>query len=585
MSRTSLMRLLAHPLTPLALAAALCTAAYANALGGQFVFDDIVLVRDAPHVHDITHFGRMLSAMGESEGIGYRPVRTLTHMIEYQVFGPRAWGYHLTNVLLHLAVCLLLFRLCRRFGLGELASLASMAIFALHPVHTESVAYISGRRDLLYALFFTAGMLAYIRGVREKSRLLVFAALPLYVLGVFSKEQAVTLPVVLYLWDVLVHRRREAWPVRLWRPFQHQPVFWAIIWAGALAFFLYRGVLLPRTSQPDWWGGSPAVNFATALAVHARYLLVQIWPVDLLADYSAHAFPLAQGFLDRRTVLGILLLLASLAIAVASTRRAPLLSLAIISYWVLLLPVSHIIPHHELAAEHHLYLPSASLCLIAGAGLAALAKRRRIVGWGLLVLLLPLLLGLTISRNRVWRSEESLWADTVRKAPRCARALFNLAIVHIKRDDLDSGEDLLRRSLIEKDFPRGRAYLANVLTRKGRYAQAHDMLSNAIQADPDDLYVVKYHCQNLIHLGLSPEALPLLEKAVTTWPRDADMHFMLSGTYLALGRPGEALSESLTVLSLRPDDERTRKIAVLIAGKLGKADLARKLEAGWSPDR
>ena len=346
-----------------------------------------------------------------------------------------------------------------------------------------------------------------------------------------------------------------------------------------------RGILMPRTSQPDWWGGSLAVNFATALAVHARYVLVQLWPVDLLADYSVNAFPLAQGFLDRRAVMGLLLLLASVVLAITSSRRAPLLSLAILSYWVLLLPVSHIIPHHELAAEHHLYLPSASLCLIAGAGLAAMAKRRRMVGWGVLLLLMVLLTTLTISRNRVWRSDEALWSDTVQKAPHCARALFNLAIVHIKDDELDRGEELLRRSLEVKDFARGRAYLGNVLTRKGLHDEAHGLLSGAHEADPDDPYVVKYHCQNLIHLGLETEALPLLEKAITSRPDDADLPYMLSGAYLATGRPGEALSEILTVVSLRPDDERARKIAVLIATKLAKADLALKLKGGWSPDR
>jgi hypothetical protein len=576
---------MSHPLAPLALAAVLCTAAYANSLGGDFVFDDIVLIRDATHVHDIGQVPRMLSAMAESKGIGYRPVRTLTHMIEYRIFGPRTWGYHLTNVLLHIAVCFLLFLLARRLGLSDTAGFTAMAIFALHPVHAESVAYISGRRDLLYSLFFLSGMLAYMRGASEKSTRLVFAALPLYVLGIFSKEQAVTLPVVLYLWDVLSHNGRRTWPGRLLSPFKRQPVFWSILLAGAFAFFLYRGVILPRTSHPEWWGGSASANFATALAVHLRYMIVQIWPVDLLADYSANAFALAQGFADRRTVMGLLVLLASIALAVTTTRRAPLVSLAVLSYWVLLLPVSHVIPHHEIAAEHHLYLPSACLCLAVGAGIASLARRRRIAAWGLLVVLLPLLLGLTISRNRVWRSEQTFWTDVVEKAPRCARALYNLAIVHIKRDELDTGEELLRRSLEEKDFARGRAYLGNVLTRKGQYDEAHTHLSSAHETDPHDPFVVKYHCQNLIHLGREEDALPLLEKAVSSWPDDADLHFMLSGAYLARGRAGEALSECLTVLALRPDDERARKIAVLISTKLGQTDLARRLMDGWSPDR
>lgn len=576
-------RFLTHPLAPLIASLVLVSVAYMNACGGEFVFDDLPLVRDAGHIRSLDNVGSMFSLMAEDRGYGYRPVRTLTHMVEYRIWGLETWGYHLVNILLHALVCLLLYRLSRRLGLGEMASLAGMAIFAVHPVHTEAVTYISGRRDLLFTLFFLAGMLAYIRGVQEDRRWLVLAALPLFALSVFSKEQGITLPAVLYAWEVLVHRRAQPWPRRIWRPLAGQPVFWAVIWAGALGFFLYRGVLLPRTFHPHWWGGSPEANFATVLAVHLRYLVVLVWPANLLADYSPHAFPLARSFADWRTIASILAIAASLALAVRTARSHPLVPLTVASWWIMLLPVSHIIPHHELAAEHHLYLPSAGPCLAAGVGIVALARRRAWAGGGLLALVIVLMLGLTLSRNRDWHTAEALWGDTVEKAPRCGRALFNLAVVHVERGELDTGESLLRRALASTDIPRARAYLGDVLSKQGRHEEALEVLGRAYDRYPEDRFVIKYHALNLLRMDRPATAQDVLEKGIRTWPEDPDMHYLLGGCYLMAGRPGDALEQNLMVLGYRPGDEDARKIAIQIARKLGRSGLARKLQNGWTP--
>jgi Flp pilus assembly protein TadD len=567
-----------------AVALVLVLVAYSNGLGGAFVFDDIPLVRDAPHVRSLSSVGPMLALMAEDQGHGYRPVRTLSHMLEHRIFGLRPFGYHTTNVLLHALTCILLFFLARRLGLSPAASMASMALFAVHPVHTEAVTYISGRRDLLFSLFLVAGMLAYVRGVQERSRLLVLAALPLYLLGVFSKEQGITLPAVLYLWEVLVNRSQDPWPRRLVSPLLAQPAFWAAIWAGAGAFFLYRGVLLPRTFHPGWWGGSASANFATVLAVHVRYLAVQLWPVDLLADYSPHAFRIADGFRDGRALLGLGILASSLALAAYTLRRYPLVALAIVTYWILLLPVSHLIPHHELAAEHQVYLPSGCLCLLAGAGVALLERRRTWAGAGLLVLAAVLMTGLTISRNRVWHDGEALWSDTVARAPRCGRALLNLGLVYFESGELERAEPLLRRSIGARDLPRAHATLGNVLSKKGRYQEAHATLAAAYRRFPSDPHVIRFHALNLLRTERAAEALGVLEKGVGLWPSDPELRYLLGGCYLAAGRPGDALEQNLLVLSLAPDHEDGRRIAVKLARHLGRTGLARKLEDGWSPE-
>jgi tetratricopeptide (TPR) repeat protein len=192
--------------------------------------------------------------------------------------------------------------------------------------------------------------------------------------------------------------------------------------------------------------------------------------------------------------------------------------------------------------------------------------------------------GLTLSRNRDWLTSEALWSDTVRKAPRCGRALLNLAIVHGERGELDEAEPLLRRSLEATDIPRARAYLGDLLSRRGRLGEADRTLRAAYERYPQDRFVVKFHAMNLLRMDRHDEARGILEKGIATWPGDPDLHYLLGGCHLMAGRPVDALEQNLEVLRRRPGDAAARKIAVEIARKLGRADLARRLEDGWTPE-
>lgn len=568
-----LRRLVEHRACVWVVAAVLCFGVYSNGLGGEFVFDDLFLVRDAPHVRSVGGIWDVLGEMASKDGIGYRPVRTFSHMLEYQIFGLRTWGYHLTNVLLHVVFCVLLFRLGRRLGLGVLTSLAGMAVFALHPVHTEAVTYISGRRDLLFSIFFVGGWLSYMKGVREGKRVWVMLTFVFYALSIFSKEMGITLPVVIYAWEVLVNRRGKVFAA-----LRDQPVFWGILWLGAAGFFVYRGILLPRTFNPVWWGGDPVTNFATVLMIHMRYLAVQVWPFDLQADYTPFAFDFALSFLDWRAAFGILVIVLSAALGVISWRRWPLVPLGVISYWVILLPVSHIIPHHEPAAEHHVYLPSVVVCLAVGAGLVWVGKRTRWAGIAAWCVLFVVLSAGTISRNVVWTEEELLWADTVRKAPWCARAQLNLAIKYLERRELDQAEVLLRRSFRSVDFSKTRAYLGNLYTLRREYETADRILRAGVRKWPKDRFILRFHALNLRFMGREDEAREVLDGAIRMYGWDPDLHFLKAGSYVMSDQPGEALEEYLEVLRIRPVDDDSRDAAIVLARALGKPDLAQKLE-------
>src|ERR1044071_6286971 len=169
-------------------------AVYANSLGGDFVFDDQYLVLVYSRPRSLSH---LLEMMIDS----YRPVRNLSYILDYIVWGARPFGFHLTNVLLHAANAALVFLLARRFRLSAVAAFLTALIFAVHPIQTDAVAYISGRRDVLFTLFYLAAFHSY-PTYHARRRFKYFALfLICWACSLMAKEMAVSLPLLIFLWN------------------------------------------------------------------------------------------------------------------------------------------------------------------------------------------------------------------------------------------------------------------------------------------------------------------------------------------------------------------------------------------------
>src|SRR5690349_20614376 len=169
-------------------------ACYANSLGNGFVFDDKSIILDNRLLRSLANLPHLLTA-------SYRPLRDVSHALDFALWGERAAGFHLTNILIHLANSLLVFALVRRMMGGVFAALVAALVFAMHPLQPDAVAYVSGRRDVLFSLFYLAGFHCYL--TYRSHRQLVWLAL--FVLGwglsLMAKEMAATLPAVIFLWN------------------------------------------------------------------------------------------------------------------------------------------------------------------------------------------------------------------------------------------------------------------------------------------------------------------------------------------------------------------------------------------------
>jgi len=170
-------------------------ACYANSVGNGFVFDDEFLI---PAYSRTWNFSELIKVLFES----YRPVRNASYVIDFLVWGPRPFGFHLMNVLIHAVNSVLVFFLVRRLTPRKGIAVVASRIFAVNPIQTDAVSYVSGRRDILFTMFYLAAFLAYLR-YRTQGSIKTFALfLGCWALSLMSKEMAVTLPLIIFIWNV-----------------------------------------------------------------------------------------------------------------------------------------------------------------------------------------------------------------------------------------------------------------------------------------------------------------------------------------------------------------------------------------------
>jgi tetratricopeptide (TPR) repeat protein len=425
------------------LPAAAVLAVYFNAFGGAFQFDDYNVIVDNPGVHS---FPAWLAGLFT----GIRPLLKLTYTLNW-TSGWGLFGFHLFNVSVHAANGVLVYILSRKFfdwyafaGTAgesnsvrpvtlqqnsgnaltpEFAAMTAALLFALHPVQTEAVTYICGRSTSLMALFYFGSMLAYIRGAERRGRLLLYALSPiLFAAAVAVKETALTLPFALVLWEASGPYAKR------WRDIARlQAAHWAVFVVLALYLLInpsYSDLLIYGLASR-----SLADNLLSQINGVSYLLSRLVWVHRLSIDPG---LPVAHGWtllLGAEAVLLLALLLAGLV----GMRKRPWLGFGLLWFFLHLLPTNSVVPRLDLANERQLYLASWGIFLALG---GELLRLRSSAAWSTrtvraAVAAILLMLGcFTVMRNQVYRTEVSLWEDTVRTSPDNARAHNNLGFAY-----------------------------------------------------------------------------------------------------------------------------------------------------------
>ena len=466
----------------------LTVAAYWHGLYGQFVeWDDTTHITRNPAIRALTPENLRIMFTQPTAKL-YVPLTWLTFAVDYQLWGRDPFGYHLTNLVLHLAntllVLALVFKILRdRSPIAAPAAVLTAAIFGVHPLRVESVAWATERKDVLFAFFFLLALVVYIRWARGKNWPNYAICFALFAASCLSKSTAVTFPVVLLLMDAFVFKRRA---------FLEKIPFFVV--SAIIAFVTLvaqaagEGQTLANTEAIPYWGRLGLVGYCSLFYVKKFF-----WPSHLSAVYPAFDEFGWTSWTAIGYALGFILLTG---VIVAARRRAPVLLPSWLFYLITLSPTIGLVPVGiHVVADRFSYLPLVGLAFPVSFGLVTAADkltRRQAVAGGALyccvaasVFFLTLL---SVQRTRVWENTETLFQNAIQENPNCLPAYINLTEWYTSHRQFDKAIGCGQQAIqIAPEGLPGRRNLAHALIQAGRPKDAIGVLRPLAEHKVQDL--------------------------------------------------------------------------------------------------
>lgn len=461
--------------------------AYVNTVRNDFVWDDRYVLSENPHVRDL---GNIPSFFISSETQAsydmkvYRPLRQAMFAVEYRVFGLAPEGYHLSSIFIHCLSSMLLFLLLRYLGLGIPMSFVASMLYSIHPVHTEVVANITGRTDILFLFFYLIGLICAIRSRTGGRKTLYLAAMSgAYCFSLLSKEMAISFPFMVILVDCYLEQGDM-------RKLKRRLPVYLVLLALSLLYLFVRTRAIGEAGAADYYGDTFWTTMFSETAIVVRYLKLFFVPYPLSARYDL--FLLESPF--NPFTIAFLLLFTGLVAATVTAFSRKTFSLPLLGGWwfvLALLPVSNIVPiRASMMAERYLYLPLIGLLILAVSVFRDReffrSGRKARIALPVFLVILSAFFALTVSRNTVWKSDLTLFEDTAQKAPGSLAVHWNLFDIYQKAGDPQKAAAEYR-AMKRINEETARQYLAVALKyrEEGKRADAIRLAQKALRTKPD----------------------------------------------------------------------------------------------------
>ncbi len=537
---------------------------YWPALKGPFVFDDFHLPFNDPNA----------STAGAPFWIGgVRPALMATYWLNFAISGKQPMAYHIGNLLLHALTTWLVFLLLRR--LLELAGVQSdqklMALFGaglflLHPLQTESVAYIAGRSEEVAGLFLVAAWLVFVKNFGSATRMITaLEILLLDGIALAGKESAISLPAILLLTDIYWNPASLSGQLR-----NRAKLYIPIILGGMLAT-----VRILRTLRAGTGAGfsqnvvTPGLYALTQCRVIPTYIRMFFFPVGQNGDWKLRFF---TSLTDRAAWVYVLVMLTFVALIVRTYRKARLFSFGLAAFLIMLLPTSSVVPVIDAVAERRMYVPIIGLILASIWLIVHFRPRLQILHGErnlriALALLLSLEAGLSFERSRLWGNDILFWANSAEGNPENTRALLGLGDAYIFQGKCMDGVRVYR----------------NLEQRVGATEEVEANLANAYQCNrqPDLALGVlralvakiptaaKYAQIGYLEAasGHVEDALEAIRKSLELDPRNANAYAYRGVIQLVRGNQAEGTVDLTRALEIEPENVTARYGMEMLKGK------------------
>jgi tetratricopeptide (TPR) repeat protein len=470
---------------------------FSNSLLGDFVYDDLVIVKDNPNLKTLSDIPKLFLQpyWGENNNEGlYRPLAHVTYAINFAISKDDTYSYHLVNIFIHIVSSLLIYWLSNHYCKSKYIALLCSLFFAVHPVHCEAVAAIYGRPELLATFFL---LLAWFGFAKGKTNNLWYAfSLINYFLSLLCKESGIVFVGVLLLVQICTE---TSWKEKL-RP---DPKLLGYIFTTipylAIRVYVTKVIGIPKGGQ--FLGRETFLTRVYTMSLgYLEYFRMLIWPDKLYTEYTFDVIPRATSP-NIVVIFAMLVIFSLVIIGILQINKKPASSYAILFFFVTTSIVSNIfIPTGVLIAERTIYFPVASVCLL----LALILYQIHKIGWqktsiGLAIVLIALASVRTYYRNFDFKDNFALFGSVLKLVPNHFKMTSAIAGIYEERGELLEAEK----------------YYKKLIEIAPRYTQAYSALAN--------LYVSQ---------GFDNKALPLLEKAIEISPSSANAYVPLGRIYL-----------------------------------------------------
>jgi tetratricopeptide (TPR) repeat protein len=571
-------------------------AIYAQVIGHQFItLDDDGYIKENAMVNRGVTLAGVAWAFTTFDQGNWHPLTWIAHMIDSQLFGMNAGGHLLVNALIHVANTLVVFWFLLRTTHGRWPSAVVAALFALHPLHVESVAWAAERKDTLSTFFGLLSLIAYVRYAAAPSmKRYVWTAITL-ALGLLAKPMLVTWPFVMLLldyWPLRRFQRSKAssqWSVVRGLVVEKIPLF-ALVAASAVITSLaqsHGGTVRTFQEFPI------TLRLLNALASYANYVLLTFWPNDLAVYY-----PYITADIPAWQILCAAFLLIGITTLCFFQRKSrPYLVVGWLWFLGTLVPVIGIVQvGGQTMADRYFYIPSIGLFIVIAFGLADIAKTRRVAPSLSAAVASGILLALAILTNAQihrWRDSFTLFKHTLAVTPpnlmievnlgsALSRSglhdeagahfekalemipphydsllydtLLNMGITRFYQNRLPEAIEYCQSALhVRPDAPKAHDLLGMALAMQGQGEAALDEIRHAAELAPNDADIQKDLGVTLARLGRIPESIDHFHEALRLNPYNASAHNNLGLSLLESGKPGESIPEFEAALRLNPD--------------------------------
>jgi len=507
---------------------------------GQTLGDDFINYDDQNYVYENTKITGGLNLAGIAWAFSHvhaqnwHPLTTISHMLDCQLYGLKAGGHHFTNVLLHTVAVLLLFAVLREMTGALWRSTFVAAMFAIHPLHVESVAWVAERKDVLSAVFFMLTLGAYVRYARAPSIARYLAVAALLALGLMSKPMLVTLPFVLLLLDY--------WPLKRFvpSPSVKSKAKWLDWWERqsrklsglilekipliALAAISGTVTFLAQRQALGWTEDLPvSLRFNNAVVTYIAYIWQMRWPVKLAVFYPhpENRLPLWE------IVLALAVLIAITVAGIVLRRKRPYFITGWLWYLGMLVPVIGVIQvGWQGRADRYTYLPQIGLYVLAAWAVADLSaswhRQRQIAAVGAAILL-GALTWHAWNQASFWRNSETLWTHTLAVTSDNDVAENNLGIIFLGRGQVDEAISRFQTAVdLRPENAPAHDNLAKAFLQKGQVADAMLHYRKLLEIQPDNVEARNILGTVLIQQGRVREAIEQWQETLAMQPENGN---------------------------------------------------------------